>query len=101
MVENRCPECEELLTDLDCLDCLTVKGLQRACIQIAAEPKATTHCRNGHLRTDENTTVKVRADKNHRTFLECKDCRREAQKRRVRSQVGIDKRKKKRMASNG
>lgn len=58
MTENRCTGCEEIMTEIECLECVSVA---RAASPRNAMKRGSferrTHCVNGHAYTIENTRI--------------------------------------------
>lgn len=58
MTEDRCPGCEEIMTEIECFECVTVA--RAAVARNAMERtwfKRKTHCLRGHAFTPENTRI--------------------------------------------
>ena len=87
MSENRCPNCEALMIELDCLECVwhtRHENAVRVMGQRAAtlEPSTSTYCPNGHLRTEENTRIDIRVDDRKSVSRACRTCHNEKAIRR-------------------
>jgi len=80
MTEVRCPDCEALLTELDCLECVWHKQHQNA-VRVMDQrladlpPPARTHCAKGHEMTEANTRIEVRVEGKKSITRVCKACR--------------------------
>lgn len=87
MTEQRCPACEALIVELDCLECewhLRNEKAIEVMVQRAAtlQPLTSTHCPNGHLRTEENTRIDIRVDHRKGVSRACRTCHNEKAIRR-------------------
>ena len=87
MTAERCPDCEALMTELECLDCLLHTRHQNAVSVMGQRvatlaPSTSAYCPNGHLRTDENTRIDVRADGRQSISRACRTCHNEKAIRR-------------------
>jgi hypothetical protein len=65
MTGGRCPDCEAIITELECQDCVAHAANQAASLALQERalrrPAATrTHCPAGHEMTDANSRVDVR-----------------------------------------
>ena len=87
MTEQRCPNCEALMIELDCLECVSntrhenaveVMGQRAATLQ----PFTSTHCPNGHLRREENTRIDIRLNGKKGVSRACRTCHNEKAIRR-------------------
>ena len=82
MTEQRCPNCEAVITELDCLECVWHAMHENAVRvneeKLAALPPATrTHCFKGHEMTEENTRIDVRKYDTRKAISRiCKTCHR-------------------------
>lgn len=93
MTEHRCPNCEALMIELDCLECVAhsvhetaVKVMENRMENLA--PPTRTHCAKGHEMTEENTRVEVRVTDKQSISRSCKLChnaRAVAQRQRERT----------------
>lgn len=98
MTDQRCPDCEALITELDCLECVW-HGMHENAVRVteeklAALPPATrTHCINGHAMTEENTRIDVRKPESgkpiYRVCITCHRQRAVEQKARNRAKAGL------------
>ena len=87
MTEQRCPDCEALMIELDCLECvwhLRNENVIQVMAQRAAtlQPSTSTHCPNGHLRTEENTRIDIRLNGKKGVSRACRTCHNEKAIRR-------------------
>jgi hypothetical protein len=80
MSENRCPNCEALMVELDCLECVVHSQYQNA-VRVMDQrlanlpPPTRSHCRNGHEMTEANTRIDVRADRDKQSVTRvCRAC---------------------------
>ena len=83
MSENRCPNCEALITELDCLECVW-HAMHENAVRVTEEklaalpPPTRTHCVKGHEMTEENTRIDVRKYDTHKAIARiCKTCHRQ------------------------
>jgi hypothetical protein len=80
MTEQRCPDCEAIVTELDCTDCLQLQrntqAQQTAQALLERAPIQTrTHCPKGHEMTPDNTRIDVRADAEKQSITRsCRTC---------------------------
>ena len=87
MTENRCPDCEALMFELDCAECLQYLKAS-ANLQIMIERLAdlpafkTTHCPKGHEYTEENTRIDIRVNGKKGVSRACRTCHNEKAIRR-------------------
>jgi hypothetical protein len=96
MTERRCPECEALVEELDCLECVWY-AQHRAAVRVmgepfgALEPAGRTHCLNGHEMTEANTRIDSRSGSNKRIMRTCRAClRQRVINRRDKRQVEVE-----------
>ena len=82
MTENRCPDCEAIITELECLECVwysqhqhsvRVKGQMFA----ASTAPTKTHCANGHEMTEANTRLDHRIGDRGGITRTCRTCLRQ------------------------
>ena len=82
MTENRCPDCEALMFELDCAECLQYLKAS-ANLQIMIERLAdlpafkTTHCPKGHEYTESNTRIDLRPGTLKSPIRACRACHNE------------------------
>jgi len=87
MTENRCPNCEALMIELDCLECVSHLRHENA-VMVMGQGVATLdsstskYCPNGHLRTEENTRIDIRVDDRKSVSRACRTCHNEKAIRR-------------------
>ena len=80
MTDRRCSECEAIITELDCLECVWhEKHLNSVRVmgqRVANLPPPTrTHCVNGHEMTEANTRIDFRADREKQSVSRaCRAC---------------------------
>jgi hypothetical protein len=80
MSENRCPDCEALMVELDCLECVVHSQHQNA-VRVMDQrladlpPPIRSHCARGHEMTEANTRIEVRVDGKKSITRVCKACR--------------------------
>ena len=79
MTEQRCPACEALIVELDCLECVAheihetaVKAMEKRLQDIP--PPTRSHCAKGHEMTEENTRIEIRVDGKQSITRICKQC---------------------------
>jgi len=95
MTEDRCPDCEAIITELDCAECLAYQRLQTAVRSMehrvaTLAPATRTHCRNGHEMNEKNTRVEVRTGDKASITRVCRTCHNaRAVSRRVRNKVHV------------
>ena len=106
MTENRCPDCESLMFELDCAECLQYLKAS-ANLQIMIERLAdlpafkTTHCPKGHEYTEANTRIDLRPGSLKSPIRACRTChnqrlkiaraRRRAETTQPRESGGLDR----------
>ena len=106
MTENRCPDCEALMLELDCAECLQYLKAS-ANLQIMIERLAdlpafkTTHCPKGHEYTEANTRIDLRPGSLKSPIRACRTChnqrlkiaraRRRAETTQPRESGGLDR----------
>ena len=97
MTERRCPNCEALIEELDCLECVWYAQHQAAVRVIgqpfgALKPAGRSHCVNGHEMTEANTRIDSRSGSNKRIMRTCRACLRQRviDRRNKRQQVEVD-----------
>ena len=79
MTEQRCPDCEALMFELDCAECLQYLKAS-ANLQIMIERLAdlpafkTTHCPKGHEYTEANTRIDLRPGSLKSPIRACRTC---------------------------
>jgi len=80
--DKRCPECEALITEQDCLECVwyaqhmnSVRVMGQRLSELA--PATRTHCVNGHEMTKENTRIDVRIGLKQGITRTCRACLRQ------------------------
>ena len=79
MTEQRCPNCEAVLTELDCLECVAHEHHQRS-VRVMDQrlatlpPPSRSHCRKGHEMTEANTRIEVRVDGKKSITRVCRTC---------------------------
>ena len=76
---KRCPDCEALLIDVDCLDChiqrVHAEWVANLEVKLATTPlKWKTHCPTGHEMTEANTRIVVRAGARPSIYRQCRTC---------------------------
>lgn len=75
MTEQRCPDCEALLTELECFECAW-HAMHEIAMSLTADklaalaPPTRTHCIRGHEMTEENTRTDAPVTRRAR----CKTC---------------------------
>ena len=79
MTENRCPDCEALMFELDCAECLQYlkasANLQIMIERLADRPAfKTTHCPKGHEYTEANTRIDLRPGSLKSPIRACRTC---------------------------
>ena len=77
MSETRCPRCEAVMHELDCLECVAYDRL-RAATPVAEraetlDPTAPTHCIRGHEWTEASTRIDKRPNRPTATRV-CRTC---------------------------
>jgi hypothetical protein len=79
MTEQRCPACEALIVELDCLECVAheihetaVNAMEKRLQDIP--PPTRSHCAKGHEMTEENTRIEIRVDGKQSITRICKQC---------------------------
>jgi hypothetical protein len=77
MSETRCPRCEAVMHELDCLECVAYDRL-RAANPVAEraetlDPTAPTHCIRGHEWTEASTRIDKRPNRPNATRV-CRTC---------------------------
>ena len=81
MSENRCPRCEAVMHELDCLECIAYDRM-RAVIPLITDRAATldqsapTHCIRGHEWTEASTRIDKRANRPSASRV-CRTCHNE------------------------
>ena len=106
MTENRCPDCESLMFELDCAECLQYLKAS-ASLQIMIERLSdlpafkTTHCPKGHEYTEANTRIDLRPGSLKSPIRACRTChnqrlkiaraRRRAETTQPRESGGLDR----------
>ena len=83
MNEPRCPNCEALLTELECFECAW-HAMHENAVRLTADklaalaPPTRTHCIKGHEMTEENTRLDVRKPESGKpTYRVCITCHRQ------------------------
>jgi len=79
MSEHRCPDCEALIVELDCFECVAYQLHETAVHamekRLQSIPPATrSHCAKGHEMTEENTRIEIRVDGKQSITRICKQC---------------------------
>jgi hypothetical protein len=80
MTELRCPDCEAIVNELDCTDCLQLQRNMQAqetaqALLERAPIQTRTHCPKGHEMTPDNTRIDVRADAEKQSITRsCRTC---------------------------
>jgi hypothetical protein len=80
MSEDRCPNCEAVMVELDCLECVVHSQHQNA-VRVMDQrladlpPPIRSHCARGHEMTEANTRIEVRVDGKKSITRVCKACR--------------------------
>ena len=79
MTEQRCPACEALIVELDCLECVAheihetaVNAMEKRLQSIP--PPTRSHCAKGHEMTEQNTRIEIRVDGKQSITRICKQC---------------------------
>ena len=100
MTEDRCPNCEALLTELECFECAW-HAMHENAVRLTADklaalaPPTRTHCIKGHEMTPENTRLDVRKPESGKpTYRVCITCHRQRavdQKARNRARAAAGK----------
>jgi hypothetical protein len=105
MSETRCPRCEAVMHELDCLECIAYDRM-RAVIPLITDraatldPNAPTHCIRGHEWTDASTRIDKRANRPsasrvcrtcHNDRLKAARAKRRAETTRPREPGGLDR----------
>ena len=81
MSETRCPRCEAVMHELDCLECIAYDRM-RAVIPLVADRGATlntaapAHCIRGHEWTEASTRIDKRPNRPSATRI-CRTCHNE------------------------
>ena len=101
MTEDRCPNCEALLTELECFECAW-HAMHENAVRLTADklaalaPPTRTHCIKGHEMTPENTRLDVRKPESGKpTYRVCITCHRQRaidQRARARAAAGKEPR---------
>ena len=79
MTEQRCPDCEALITELDCLECVWYSQHENA-VRVMTDrvavlaPATRTHCAKGHEMTDANTRLDIRLGHKQGISRTCRTC---------------------------
>jgi hypothetical protein len=82
MTENRCPNCEALMVELDCLECVWYSQHQTA-VRVMGErfgalaTPTLSYCVNGHEMTEANTRLDVRIGVRKGNTRTCRACLRQ------------------------
>lgn len=86
MNEVRCSTCEAVTEIGECYDCLLLGNVVMKDGRIPLKRRTLTHCRDGHLLSDENVYVRKRPDRPGTVSRICKICRIESERlRRVKA----------------
>lgn len=93
MTEIRCPTCEALIVELECLECVWHQRHGQAVRVVGVMfgspmPPTTTYCRNGHEMTEENTKLEPRENCMSKICRTCRNQRRA--KKKAQQTAGID-----------
>ena len=88
--ERRCPECEAVMELSDeCQDCIMLRNVPMKDGRIRLNRQTLTHCKAGHLFTEENTYWRKRKDRPTKASRICKICRLEME--RIRRSKAVRK----------
>ena len=86
MTEVRCKECEAITNIGECYDCLLLSNVVMKDRMTPNKRRTLTHCRDGHLLSEENVYIRKRPDRPGTVSRICKICRIEAERtRRVKA----------------
>ena len=81
MTERRCPQCEAAMELADeCHDCTLLGNTPMKAGRIPIKRQTLTHCKDGHLFTEENTYWRKRKDRPTKASRICKICRLESER---------------------
>ena len=93
MSETRCPNCEAVISELDCAECLQYSkaqaNLQAMMQRIQTLPAfKTTHCPKGHEYTEANTRIDLKPGSSKSPTRACRTCHNQRLKiaRKIRKQ---------------
>jgi len=93
MSEHRCPNCEALITELDCLECVWYSQHENA-VRVMSDrvailaPANRSHCANGHEMTDDNTRLDIRLGHKQGISRTCRTCLRQRGAERRKRDAG-------------
>ena len=87
MTELRCQRCEAPVDVVDqCYDCLSLSNAVMKDRITPSKRRTLTHCRDGHLLSEENVYIRKRPDRPGTISRICKICRIEMERiRRVKA----------------
>ena len=81
MTERRCPQCEAVMELADeCHECVVLGNTPMKAGRIPIKRQTLTHCKDGHLFTEENTYWRKRKDRPTKASRICKICRLESER---------------------
>ena len=81
MTEHRCPQCEAVMELADeCHECVALGNTPMKNGRIPIKRQTLTHCKDGHLFTEENTYWRKRVDRPTKASRICKICRLESER---------------------
>ena len=81
MNEHRCPQCEAAMELADeCHECVVHGNTPTRNGRIPIKRQTLTHCKDGHLFTEENTYWRKRVDRPTKASRICKICRLESER---------------------
>ena len=81
MTEHRCPKCEAAMELADeCYECISLGNTPMKDGRIPIKRQTLTHCKDGHLFTEENTYWRKRVDRPTKASRICKICRLESER---------------------
>ena len=81
MTEHRCPKCEAVMELADeCYECISLGNTPMKDGRIPIKRQTLTHCKDGHLFTEDNTYWRKRKDRPTKASRICKICRLESER---------------------